>query len=319
MAIIAGMDEAGYGPVLGPMVVTVVSFDVPEEKVQYSLWNLLEKAVSGSLKDKRHRLVVQDSKKIYHAYNGLKLLEEAALTFLWIRDLKVTSFCRLLDSLSCCSSTTLMNYPWYAEKDYPLPLITSSTALLNYGDLLKHILDEQHTEFCCVSSCVTPVQEFNEQVRLLGNKSAVLFKSCAVLISRLWNISGGDLVLNVDKHGGRNAYSHLLADLLPDVNIKVLEEGAKVSAYEIQGAQRRMKISFIEKGEDACMAVALASIFSKYIRELFMRLENQYWLQFMPGLKPTAGYYKDAQRFLSQIEHIRKRELIQDDILIRIK
>jgi hypothetical protein len=67
------------------------------------------------------------------------------------------------------------------------------------------------------------------------------------------------------------------------------------------------------------MPVALASIFSKYIRELFMRLENQYWLHFIPGLKPTAGYYKDAQRFLSQIAHVKQREAIHDDILIRVK
>jgi len=67
------------------------------------------------------------------------------------------------------------------------------------------------------------------------------------------------------------------------------------------------------------MAVALASIFSKYVRELFMHLENQYWLQFVPSLKPTAGYYTDALRFLSQIADVRKKEAIQDNILIRIK
>jgi hypothetical protein len=50
-----------------------------------------------------------------------------------------------------------------------------------------------------------------------------------------------------------------------------------------------------------------------------MRLENEYWLQFMPDLKPTAGYYSDAQRFLSQIVHVKKKEAIQDNILIRIK
>lgn len=106
---------------------------------------------------------------------------------------------------------------------------------------------------------------------------------------------------------------------MPGVDITVLKEGVKVSAYKISCARREMEISFVEKGEDACMTVALASVFSKYMRELFMRLENHYWLQFVPDLKPTAGYYEDAQRFLSEIASIKKRELIQDDILIRSK
>ena len=80
-----------------------------------------------------------------------------------------------------------------------------------------------------------------------------------------------------------------------------------------------MILSFVEKGEESCMAVALASLFSKYVRELFMRLENQYWLQCMPGLKPTAGYYEDAHRFLSQIAPVMREQAIQEDILIRIR
>jgi ribonuclease HII len=125
--------------------------------------------------------------------------------------------------------------------------------------------------------------------------------------------------LIVDKQGGRNTYTELLKNQLPMVDIRVIEEGARVSTYEVEAAHKQMKVSFVEKGEDMCMSVALASMFSKYIRELFMRLENQYWLQLLPGLKPTAGYYSDAQRFLAQIAHMKQKESIQDDILIRIK
>ncbi len=319
MAIIAGIDEAGYGPVLGPMVITITAFDVPDEKADHSLWDLLKDAVSDDLKGRKQRLAVRDSKKLYHTNNGLKPLEEGVLSFLHQKGLKITSFCHLLNSLSCNNSGVLARYPWYAGKDYPLPLTTNTAAVLHYADLLHYAFHKHGAGFFHASSCIVTVREFNEQVRLLRNKSVVLFNACAVLISRLWNLCTGHIHLIVDKQGGRNTYTELLKNQLPVADIRVLEEGARVSTYEVEAAHKQMKVSFVEKGEDMCMAVALASMFSKYIRELFMRLENQYWLQLLPGLKPTAGYYSDAQRFLAQTAHMKQRESIQDDILIRIK
>lgn len=320
MAIIAGIDEAGYGPVLGPMVITAVAFDVPNGEADCPLDRLLKDAVTGNQKGKKHRLAVMDSKRLYHACNGLKLLEDAVFSFLLSGDLEVTSFRQLLGVLSCCHAEVLDSYPWYAEKDFPLPSTTNISAVLSYADLLKYVFHKQHVRFWRAESCVIAVKEFNRQVRLSGNnKASVLFKYCIKLVTNLWNSCDGNIRLTVDKHGGRDKYYNLLKEQLPEADIKVVKEGAEVSHYRISRTQRDMEISFVERGEDACMAVALASIFSKYVRELFMRLENQYWLQFMPDLKPTAGYYEDAQRFLSEIEHIKRSEVIQDDMLIRIK
>jgi hypothetical protein len=49
------------------------------------------------------------------------------------------------------------------------------------------------------------------------------------------------------------------------------------------------------------LTVALASMFSKYLREVFMRHFNVYWHAQVPGIKPTAGYPSDAGRFMKQI------------------
>ena len=43
--------------------------------------------------------------------------------------------------------------------------------------------------------------------------------------------------------------------------------------------------------------VALASIVSKTVRELWMDVFNAYWRARVPGLRPTAGYPVDAVRF----------------------
>ncbi|TVM03858.1 MAG: hypothetical protein CV087_03045 [Candidatus Brocadia sp. WS118] len=321
MAIIAGIDESGYGPVLGPLVTTIAAFYVPDEKIDHSLWELLQDAISNDLKGRNQRIAVRDSKKLYRTHHdlGLQPLEVGVLSFLESKGLNITSFYQLLDSLSYHNIRGLSRYPWYDGKDYPLPLTTNRVVLLNGADALNHAFCKQDVRFFHVSSCVVPVQEFNEQVLLFRNKSIVLFKACAELVSRLWNLSNGHIRLIVDKQGGRNTYTNLLKEQLALADIRVLKEGDKISTYEVNTARKKMTISFVEKGEDMCMAVALASMFSKYIRELFMRLENQYWVQLLPGLKPTAGYYRDAQRFLAQIAPVKQREKIQDDILIRIR
>ena len=304
---------------LGPMVVTITAFEVPDEKAGCSLWDLLNDAVSNDVKGKGQRLTVRDSKRLYNVQKGLKPLEDAALSFLRSKDLKTTSFYQLLENLSCYHAGTTAEYPWYAGRDYPLPLATSVSAVMNYADLLHYAFNKQDVRFCHANTRVVAVQEFNEQVRAAGNKSIVLFNTCAALISGLWNNFTGAINLVVDKQGGRNNYAGLLKGILCKAEVKTVREGAQESTYEVADEQRKMAISFVEKGEDTCMAVALASIFSKYVRELFMHLENQYWLRLVPDLKPTAGYYTDALRFLSQIADARKREAIQDDILIRIK
>ncbi len=40
---------------------------------------------------------------------------------------------------------------------------------------------------------------------------------------------------------------------------------------------------------------------SKYVREVMMREFNEFWLSQVPGLKPTAGYPLDAQRYYEAI------------------
>ena len=48
MAVVAGIDEAGYGPLLGPLVSTVTVFSVPNELAGQDLWKALSDSVSRS-------------------------------------------------------------------------------------------------------------------------------------------------------------------------------------------------------------------------------------------------------------------------------
>ena len=47
------------------------------------------------------------------------------------------------------------------------------------------------------------------------------------------------------------------------------------------------------------MPAALASMTSKYLRELAMRAFNEFWCGRVHDLAPTAGYPRDARRFFA--------------------
>ncbi len=82
MAVVAGIDEAGYGPLLGPLAVTATAFRVPDEAAEADLWELFRAAVArGAVRDNR-RLRVADSKKLHHGSAGIELLERNVLPFL---------------------------------------------------------------------------------------------------------------------------------------------------------------------------------------------------------------------------------------------
>jgi hypothetical protein len=78
-------------------------------------------------------------------------------------------------------------------------------------------------------------------------------------------------------------------------------------------------VSFLEDADARCFPVSLASMYSKYVRELFMKLFNQYWCELVPGLKPTAGYGRDARRFLRDVEPVRRAKGISQTLLVRAR
>src|SRR5947209_1132212 len=74
---IVGIDEAGYGPNLGPFVMTAVACRLPAEHGEADLWGLLGDAVRRAAGPRDDRLVVDDSKEVYKGARGLGGLERA--------------------------------------------------------------------------------------------------------------------------------------------------------------------------------------------------------------------------------------------------
>lgn len=88
MLIYAGIDEAGYGPMLGPLCIAATVFALPDHDPAAgapNLWSLLDSAVCRKRNDKRNRIAVDDSKLLKGAKDAaahpLRHLERGVLAF----------------------------------------------------------------------------------------------------------------------------------------------------------------------------------------------------------------------------------------------
>ncbi len=87
MLVYAGIDEAGYGPMLGPLCLGCTAFVLNEYDPSQGapdLWRILNRAVCRSARDRRHRIAIEDSKKLKGANSGsvhpLRALERGVLS-----------------------------------------------------------------------------------------------------------------------------------------------------------------------------------------------------------------------------------------------
>src|SRR5262249_185079 len=123
-----------------------------------------------------------------------------------------------------------------------------------------------------VRSAVVHASRFNVLLAQWGTKGAVLGHPLTDLIrANLDSFATTEPVWVVnDKHGGRNAYAPLLQDIIPEGFIVALEEGMRRSSYKAMGLAREVRFTFQPRADRGYLSVALASMISKYLREVFM-------------------------------------------------
>ncbi len=116
-----GIDEAGYGPMLGPLVVGGVMLRCAcQPQIDY-LWKDLGKVITSKPRRKDARLVVCDSKMLSTRPDGLPLLETAGLVAARLSGTPNGTWRDLLTALDPQVGEHLAASPWDAEGDTALP------------------------------------------------------------------------------------------------------------------------------------------------------------------------------------------------------
>jgi hypothetical protein len=336
--IIAGIDEAGYGPLLGPLVVSAVAFSTPEAldpadtSLAGSLARKLSRAVTTRPPVRGGKLIIADSKIVHRLSHGLAHMERAVLSMVRLLPqfptpaalpdsggdpvLKRTALLRLCGS----PSPGIDALHWYAHDQRPLPRFCDPGSIDIAVNMFRGALTGASVNPAGVWTRVIDEVEFNRLAGATGNKGAVLVSITLAHLSRLHEQFGASgLLAVIDKQGARDHYVPLLLRTFPGAALKVLRESSEQSLYFIQDGPRQSLVVFREKAESTCLATALASMLCKYLRELFMDSFNSWWGLQIPDLAPTAGYYQDAQRWLGQAGGHFQRLGVRPENLIRAR
>lgn len=319
-AVLAGVDEAGLGPVLGPLVVAGVAMVGPRGE---DPWKLLRPVVSRR-HSKKGKLRVADSKKVNQGPHGRQHLERTVLSF-WgalTGDLPA-SLAELLEGAGV-PLAPLERCPWYQHLDLPLPLDNDRGELELRSHLLARTMEKRQIHVQHIALRPVDAAEFNALIHETDNKSHAHFCAYSAVIAELLRVLEGQehAHLVADRCGGRFRYRKGLEQHLPGRRIQILEEHPDFSSYLIHGrggSHAPVRISFAAQGEDRAFPTALASCAAKYVRELMMECLNRWFLSRIPGLRRTAGYYVDGHRFLEEVESITTRREFPMEWLRRVR
>lgn len=204
--IICGIDEAGYGPLLGPLCVSMATLrieDWNEGDKAPDLWRLLGKAVaragapvSAAASTKKRaarrasvgRILVDDSKKLKLANDGkrhpLTHLERGVLSFLLCKDGVdgpdlPASDAAMLRALN----VQIPTQEWYHPDASACPCACTAGELLIGANVLRGAMADAGVSCLAMSCRAMCEREFNEVVQAAGTKAAA---TEAALVSHLW-------------------------------------------------------------------------------------------------------------------------------------
>lgn len=310
--IFIGMDEAGYGPNLGPLLLTVTRWRTPADPGDCDFYGLLGEAIDGTSSRRGTRLHVADSKLVNAGKSGFRSLETTALALLECGGCSTESFRSIVAQLTAGEQFSPTAPPWYG-KDLALPREAAPETILLLSEQLRCHMERQGIGLEGIHCDLVTEERFNELLDQHGSKGILLSRLAFRLLRRAWSPDELSRTLFVgDKHGGRNRYDELLAEVVGEDLIFRVREGRELSVYRVRQTELRFQV----RGERH-LPVAAASIVSKYLRELAMDLFNGYWREHCPDVPPTRGYPVDALRFRRSIEPALSRLALDPRLLWR--
>lgn len=319
MALVVGIDEAGYGPLLGPLILASSQFQVPDSLDPSQFWAILHASVSHQKRRLAGRLLITDSKKAYTRGQGLGHLERTTLAVLQALGLKPQNLHDLLLGLCPESVPHIVSYAWYQDlQGVTLPAEDPDKAVA--ASAWRRDLERQQITPGPIRVACLDVGRYNHLVEAVRNKSNVLFSAaCGLIQKALAQAAESNFKIVVDRQGGRVHYREPLLRMFPQMALSILSEDERCSRYRMESAHQRVELIFKIKADRDYLPVSLASMVAKYVRELLVDCINRHFQGYCPELKPTAGYWQDGQRFIRDLKALCPQVPLEHKRLVRCR
>lgn len=309
-----GIDEAGYGPMLGPLCVGMAALRLdrwsPDDGVP-DVWDRLQGAVCLAPRDSHKRLAVADSKKLCkplaQGKGRLAEAERSVLGFVRAMAGETPSTDRALFEALGVASGSL---GWYVGDTVPCPAHADAAEASIASNVLASTLRDARVRVELLRVARIDEARFNAMVGSGRSKAnttlAAIAEHAPAMLELIERTSrehpGTHTRIVLDRQGGRTRYANALSRVFGRP-IETLAEATEASTYAIADLPN-VRIRVQAKAEDEHFPVALASMLAKLVRELSMERFNAYWSQRRPEIKPTAGYVTDARRWLAEMEGV---------------
>ncbi len=318
--LVLGLDEAGYGPLLGPLVIAVSAWRVGGLGTSDDPGAALGERLRPFVVPARGRrsggalpVPVDDSKRLY-ARDGLVGLARAVGAFAAASDqAPPADLGDLLARYGEGPPAAFGALPWHES------LEGAAVPRYPWTGPLSERFASVGVEALDLRAWPIDVPAFNDATRR-GSKANVLAVIGGCLLTRLLDrFPGEDAHVVFDRHGGRRDYRSWLASLFPFASLHEERRDALVSRYRLELPDRRLAIAFKVRADGEDLAVAWASVHAKLTRELFMERFNAWFADRCPGVRPTAGYVVDGRRFLEDVDAVLARSGVPRDWVVRAK
>lgn len=290
--LVVGIDENGFGPRLGPLVVTASLVVVKD------VGHLLQSSF-------------KESKKICSS-GRMEECERIAL-----------SFHRLIYGSTPSSASKYLSDIVYSQEgdcssplphclpDFPLPCWTSESDLTE--DRAQTFLKEIYVDLLEIRSIVICPGRFNEKLGTFSSKHHLEYALFEELIMYFTKQYQKEKVLFLcGRIGSTKDYSPFF-NRFPLILGSPQREGE--TWYLLPDDS---EVRFITDGDEKYFPIALSSVVGKYIRELFIEQMNRYFRSYLPYLPYCSGYINPVtKRFIEETKNFREEMGIPDRCFIR--